>query len=338
MRTAEAKGLATATVRRRHILRNALLPVVTTIGLQTGLLLSGAVLTETVFAFGGVGSALARRDRQPRLPGAAGLHPDPRDHLRAGEPAGRHLLRPARPEGEGRDDASLATASASGSTRSPPEPARCPRARAASRWPGARSAGCAATRWRSSARSSSWSSCSSRSSRRCSAPHDPLRAVAAVARSGRATSPAPSDGLPARRRPPRPRRALPADLRRPAVAARSASSSTVLGLIVGMALGVLAGAFGGWVDNVVMRFVDIMLSMPGPAAGDQRSRCCSGQSQYVADDRHRGHPRADLRPAAARLDARPAGQRLRRSPPSALGVQTARRSCSATCCPTRCRR
>ncbi|MEJ7702677.1 MAG: ABC transporter permease [Geodermatophilaceae bacterium] len=59
VRTAESKGLAPATIRRRHILRNAMLPVVTTIGLQTGLLLSGAVLTETVFAFGGVGSFLA---------------------------------------------------------------------------------------------------------------------------------------------------------------------------------------------------------------------------------------------------------------------------------------
>jgi peptide/nickel transport system permease protein len=58
VRTANAKGLARDTVRRRHILRNALLPVSTTIGLQTGLLLSGAVLTETVFSFGGVGSAL----------------------------------------------------------------------------------------------------------------------------------------------------------------------------------------------------------------------------------------------------------------------------------------
>jgi peptide/nickel transport system permease protein len=58
VRTANAKGLAMATVRRRHIMRNALLPVSTTIGLQTGLLLSGAVLTETVFAFGGVGSVL----------------------------------------------------------------------------------------------------------------------------------------------------------------------------------------------------------------------------------------------------------------------------------------
>lgn len=58
VRTAEAKGLLRGTISRRHILRNALLPVVTTIGLQTGLLLSGAVLTETVFAFNGIGSYL----------------------------------------------------------------------------------------------------------------------------------------------------------------------------------------------------------------------------------------------------------------------------------------
>jgi peptide/nickel transport system permease protein len=58
VRTAEAKGLTSAVVRRRHILRNALLPVSTTIGLQLGLLLSGAILTETVFAFNGVGAFL----------------------------------------------------------------------------------------------------------------------------------------------------------------------------------------------------------------------------------------------------------------------------------------
>ena len=58
VRTARAKGLPPMTVDRRHILRNALLPVSTIIGLQTGLLLSGAVLTETVFAFPGMGSWL----------------------------------------------------------------------------------------------------------------------------------------------------------------------------------------------------------------------------------------------------------------------------------------
>jgi peptide/nickel transport system permease protein len=58
VRTAEAKGLLKGTISRRHVLRNALLPVVTTIGLQAGLLLSGAVLTETVFAINGLGSTL----------------------------------------------------------------------------------------------------------------------------------------------------------------------------------------------------------------------------------------------------------------------------------------
>ncbi|ADG74859.1 binding-protein-dependent transport systems inner membrane component [Cellulomonas flavigena DSM 20109] len=59
VRTARAKGLSPAHVRSRVILHNAMLPVSTTIGLQVGLLLSGAVLTETVFAFPGIGKFLA---------------------------------------------------------------------------------------------------------------------------------------------------------------------------------------------------------------------------------------------------------------------------------------
>lgn len=55
VRTAEAKGLLPGTITRRHVLRNAMLPVVTITGLQVGLLLSGAVLTETVFAWPGIG-------------------------------------------------------------------------------------------------------------------------------------------------------------------------------------------------------------------------------------------------------------------------------------------
>jgi peptide/nickel transport system permease protein len=58
VRTARAKGVAPTAVDRRHILRNALLPISTIIGLQTGLLLSGAVLTETVFAWPGLGTWL----------------------------------------------------------------------------------------------------------------------------------------------------------------------------------------------------------------------------------------------------------------------------------------
>jgi peptide/nickel transport system permease protein len=58
VRTARSKGLPPYTVDSRHVFRNALLPVSTIIGLQTGLLLSGAVLTETVFAYPGMGSWL----------------------------------------------------------------------------------------------------------------------------------------------------------------------------------------------------------------------------------------------------------------------------------------
>lgn len=59
VRTARAKGLNAGVIRTRHIMRNALIPVVTIIGLQIGALLAGAVLTETVFAFQGIGQALS---------------------------------------------------------------------------------------------------------------------------------------------------------------------------------------------------------------------------------------------------------------------------------------
>ncbi|MFN3286108.1 MAG: nickel ABC transporter permease [bacterium] len=58
IRTARAKGLAERAVVNRHALRNALIPVVTVLGLQLGTLLSGAVLTETVFAWPGIGRLL----------------------------------------------------------------------------------------------------------------------------------------------------------------------------------------------------------------------------------------------------------------------------------------
>ena len=60
VRTARAKGVHPRAVDIRHVLRNALLPVSTIIGLQVGLLLSGAVLTETVFAWPGMGQWLVQ--------------------------------------------------------------------------------------------------------------------------------------------------------------------------------------------------------------------------------------------------------------------------------------
>ena len=66
VRTARAKGLSPARVIFVHALRNALVPVVTVIGLQVGSLLGGAVLTETIFSWPGVGKwlidAIGRRD------------------------------------------------------------------------------------------------------------------------------------------------------------------------------------------------------------------------------------------------------------------------------------
>ncbi|HPH96597.1 MAG TPA: ABC transporter permease [Anaerolineaceae bacterium] len=58
VRTARAKGLTQRVVITKHALRNALIPIVTIIGIQTGQLLSGAVLTETIFSLPGVGSRM----------------------------------------------------------------------------------------------------------------------------------------------------------------------------------------------------------------------------------------------------------------------------------------
>jgi dipeptide transport system permease protein len=66
VRTARAKGLPPARVIGLHAFRNALIPVVTVIGLQTGALFTGAILTETIFSWPGVGKwlieAIGRRD------------------------------------------------------------------------------------------------------------------------------------------------------------------------------------------------------------------------------------------------------------------------------------
>ena len=68
VRVARAKGLSPHEVDSRHVLRNALLPIITIIGLQTGLLLSGAVLTETVFAWPGMGTWLVDAIRSRNFP------------------------------------------------------------------------------------------------------------------------------------------------------------------------------------------------------------------------------------------------------------------------------
>lgn len=60
IRTARAKGVVARRVISRHAMRNAMIPIVTIIGIETGGLLSGAVLTETVFALPGIGTMLVQ--------------------------------------------------------------------------------------------------------------------------------------------------------------------------------------------------------------------------------------------------------------------------------------
>jgi len=66
VRTARAKGLSERTVMYRHALPNALIPVLTVVGLQFGALLAGAIVTETIFSWPGIGrltvSAISNRD------------------------------------------------------------------------------------------------------------------------------------------------------------------------------------------------------------------------------------------------------------------------------------
>jgi peptide/nickel transport system permease protein len=69
VRTARAKGLNESNVQARHALRNAAIPVITVLGLQIGLAISGAIVVETVFAWPGMGRLVDQRGLQPRLPG-----------------------------------------------------------------------------------------------------------------------------------------------------------------------------------------------------------------------------------------------------------------------------
>ena len=66
VRTARAKGLPPSRVVGVHALRNAMIPVITTIGLQIGVLMAGAILTETIFSWPGIGKwmidSISRRD------------------------------------------------------------------------------------------------------------------------------------------------------------------------------------------------------------------------------------------------------------------------------------
>ncbi|MBX4355550.1 ABC transporter permease, partial [Mycobacterium tuberculosis] len=73
IRTARAKGLSESVVTRKHALRNALIPIVTIVGLNFGSLLGGAVVTESVFNWPGIGRLLVDSVRYRDYPVIQGV-------------------------------------------------------------------------------------------------------------------------------------------------------------------------------------------------------------------------------------------------------------------------
>jgi len=92
IRTARAKGLAERVVIFKHALRNALIPVVTVAGLEFGSLLAGAVITETIFAWPGLGQLLVGSILSRDYPVVQGGTPRSL-HLYLGQPYGGPSLR-----------------------------------------------------------------------------------------------------------------------------------------------------------------------------------------------------------------------------------------------------
>ena len=73
VRTARAKGLGEGDVMRHHVLRNSLTPVITIMGLSLGILLTSAVLTETVFSWNGLGSYAVEATQRLDYPAINGV-------------------------------------------------------------------------------------------------------------------------------------------------------------------------------------------------------------------------------------------------------------------------
>ena len=99
VRTARAKGLKEWAVILHHALRNALIPVVTLVGLQAAFLLGGAVVTETMFSWPGVGRLAVGAISTSDYPTAQGAIMILARGLFADQPAGRCAVRGARPAG-----------------------------------------------------------------------------------------------------------------------------------------------------------------------------------------------------------------------------------------------
>ena len=96
VQAARARGASRARAVLRHAFRNSLIPVVTLIGLQFGAVLTGAVITETIFAWPGIGRLLIQSIGFRDYPDRPGLHPVHCRDVRRDESAHRPGLRRAR--------------------------------------------------------------------------------------------------------------------------------------------------------------------------------------------------------------------------------------------------
>ncbi len=97
VRTAQAKGVPRRQVIRRHALRNALIPFVTVVAIDAGVLLGGVVVVERVFSWPGLGLLFFDALERVRLPGDPGVDGGGDGVRRAVQPARRHPVRRARP-------------------------------------------------------------------------------------------------------------------------------------------------------------------------------------------------------------------------------------------------
>ena len=87
-RTATLKGLPRGVMIRRHVLRNSLLPTITVIATQTGYLIGGLVVVETLFHYNGVGELTYNAGHPARHSDARGLCADDRRHLHGRDAGG----------------------------------------------------------------------------------------------------------------------------------------------------------------------------------------------------------------------------------------------------------
>ena len=137
VRTARAKGLRETVVIVHHALRNALIPVVTLIGLQAAFLLGGAVVTETMFSWPGVGRLAVGAIVSSDFPTAQGAIMILAMAFLLDQPSGRRALRLSRSQGAAVDERRGPRAPARRRARAPacsPAPACCAGWRA-TRWP-----------------------------------------------------------------------------------------------------------------------------------------------------------------------------------------------------------